>query len=203
MRCRGDAPRRLVEAETEQNLEAERPLLLCGEMTRDARGRGRRRGLDERDQLLLQPLEDRAYLSRGELRLVVVEQRVVRLGSLREARDVAILELDHLLEPGTEALEVGGPARLHPGAEGKGPDTRRLRGQLRRHTRGLVVVAASHPDQARVVRVVRRAVLVRPKLLEQAADLVRDEKLVRETAERRQLLRAYGCSEWRHDRLLV
>ena len=77
------------------------------------------------------------------------------------------------------------------------PERRRaqhLGAQLGGHAPRLLPVAARDADQARVVGVVLERLLVRPQLLEQRADLVVDEPLVRDPAERRERLGAgRGC----------
>ena len=73
---------------------------------------------------------------------------------VREARDVAVAQLEVARERVAEAREVGGRARLLPGRLAE----RRRRGSSRRrasvgHAHGLLEVAAQHGDQADVVGV--------------------------------------------------
>src|SRR5919109_879421 len=66
-------------------------------------------------QLALQFVEDLADFRSFHLLLEVVEEDVVHLVPGVEAFDVAVLQLDVLLEIGEEGLEVGLPARVDPG----------------------------------------------------------------------------------------
>ena len=61
---------------------------------------------DQRHELLLQLVEDRAHLGRLHPRLEVVEEDVVRLVVAVEAVDVAALQLDVALEVRQEEREV-------------------------------------------------------------------------------------------------
>src|SRR2546427_7947878 len=203
MRRRIDPPSRLVEAEPAQDLEAQLPLLRRREAAGDPRRRGRPGRLDERNELLLQSVEDRSHLRGREVGLVVVEQCVVELLGRWEARDVAVPQLDHLLEPRAEALVVRLLPGLDPRAEGERAGACGDRRQLRRDADRLVEVAACHPHQAGLVGLGVETLLVRAQLLEQIADLVRDERLVREATDRRELLRANRRTVGRHDRLLI
>ena len=56
----------------------------------------------------------------------------------------------------------------------------------------LLPVASGDPDQARVVRLVRPGVLQGPQALEQAPDLVVDEPLVDDAAQRAELVGPRG-----------
>ena len=68
----------------------------------DRRRRRRSRGFHERDEHLLEAVEDRAHLRRLHAGLVVVEQRVVQLVGRREAVDVAMLSSTCFSSDGTE-----------------------------------------------------------------------------------------------------
>ena len=57
---------------------------------------------DELDQRRLEPVEDRAHLGGLHAGLEVVQKHVVRLVGRWEAREVAQLELEDAVEPGTE-----------------------------------------------------------------------------------------------------
>ena len=158
---------------------------------------------DQRDQLALEVVEDGVHLGGLHSRLVVVEQWVVRVVVGREALDVAALQLDVALERGQERGEVGILARLRPHVMAVGGGPRHLGGELRRHLACLVPVAAGDADQARLVGVVVEALLERPQLLEQRADRVRDELLVRDPVERLELRTADGPAARRHEHRLV
>ena len=67
---------------------------------------------------------------------------------------------------------------------------RQLDAELGRNAALLLPVAARDADQARVVGVVVERLLERAQALEQAADLVVDELLVRDAAQRRERLGA-------------
>src|SRR5207245_198962 len=108
-----------------------------------------------------------------------------------------------LLEPGAEALVVRPRTRIDPRRVRTRSRARDLRRQLRRNTRGLLEIASRDADQTRLVGLTVEALLVRAKLVEQIADLVRDEPLVREASDRRELVRAHLGAVRRHHRLLV
>ena len=160
-------------------------------------------GGDERHLLLLQPVEDRADLGRLHARLEVVEEDVVGLVVVVEALDVAAPQLDVRAQRGQELREVRLLPRLHPDRHRERGGPRHLRAQLRRHPPRLLPVAPDEPDQARVVRVVVERVLVRRELVEEPADLVGGERVVRQPLERRQLLRPDTGAAGRHLHLLV
>ena len=66
------------------------------------------------------------------------------------------------------------------------------------HAHGLVVLAAREPDHARVVRVGIERLLERAQLLDQAADLRVDQRLVAELLEQREVPAAARRSGRRH-----
>ena len=69
---------------------------------------------DERDLLLLEPVEDLAHLCRLHPRLEVVQEHVVRLVVVVEALDVAPAKVEVVPQCGQELREVRLLARLHP-----------------------------------------------------------------------------------------
>ncbi len=158
---------------------------------------------DQRHELRLELVEDGAYLGGLHARLVVVEQHVVGLVVAVEALDVAALELDRALEVGEEERVVGLLARLCPDVVRLGRCAGDLRGQLGGHAARLLPVASRRADQARVVGVVVQLLFVAGEVLEQRADLVRDELLVGDPVERRHLRAANGASARRHHHGLV
>ena len=144
-----------------------------------------------------------AHLGRLHPRLEVVEEHVVRLVVALEALDVAALQLDGALEVGEEECEVVVLACLRPDVVRLGGGAGHLGGELGGDAAHLVVVAARRPDQRRLVGVVVELLLVPGEILEQRADLVGDELLVRDPVERRQLLPADRAAARRHHHGLV
>ena len=127
-----EAPLLLVDADRAQHGAQQRALAGLGERAHAQQGVVdlRRRG-HERDEAVAQALERVAHLGRGHARLVVVEQRVVGVLGLGEARAVAPAQLDVALQEGREGREVVGLARLHPraarGHARRGPSRPRAR----------------------------------------------------------------------------
>ena len=160
-------------------------------------------GGDERHLLLLQPVEDGADLGGLHPGLEVVEEDVVGLVVVVEALDVAAAQLEVRAQGGQELREVGLLPRLHPDRHRERRGAGHLGAQLRGNAPRLLPLAADEPDQARLVRVVLERVLVRRELVEEPADLVGRERLVREPLERRQLLRPNTRSAGRHLHLLI
>jgi hypothetical protein len=91
-------------AELLEHLEGEGTLLVDREMPGEARVVDRVGALgdlgDQRDELGLQLVEDRAHLGGLHALVEVVEQHVVVVLRLREARDVFALKLDVAAEIG-------------------------------------------------------------------------------------------------------
>ena len=124
----------------------------------------------------LQPGEDLAHLGGLHPRLEVVEQRVVGLVDLearrRTRRRSSMLRSrcgrksskSFVRRASTQTGNASAPARVCSSRSSAG--TLQL----------LVAVAAGDPDQARLVRVVVERLLVRPELLEQLAELLRDDQ---------------------------
>ena len=203
---RVEPPRRLVEAETAHDLELELLLPLDREHLagRWRLALGGRQLLDEGRLLLFQVVEDRSHLGRRQAALEVVEEGVVGLGVVAlEAGDVAAAQLEVLTQRREEAREVVVLACLDPDGERERGRPRHLGPQLGRHLARLLEVLAGHRDQARLERV--GVVLGREggELVEQAADLGRDELVVDDPAERRELLGPGRRTARRHHHVLV
>jgi hypothetical protein len=108
---------------------------------------------DERNELSLQLVEQRAHLRRLHARLEVVEQHVVGAVETVEAVDVALGELEVVRQIRGERREVGLLPRRNPGLlpeRGRAGD---LGGELGRDAACLVVVATGDANQAGVVAV--------------------------------------------------
>ena len=199
-----EAPFARLEAKALDHLQLELLLAL------DREGRVAHRALTlgagaghERHLLLLEPVEHGTDLGRLHARLEVVQQNVVGLVVVVEALDVAATQLEVLAQRRDELREVGLLTRLHPDGHRQRAGAPDLALQLRRDTPRLLPLAANEPDQARLVGVVRLRLLERPEPVEQAADLVTGERLVREPAHRRELLRPNRRAAGRHLHLLV
>ncbi len=182
MRRLVDAPLVVGVAEASQDLEAEPALhgrfeLAFEEGVVDVPG-VRELG-HQRRELFFQLVEDLADLGGLHLRLVVVEEQVVGLVRGLEAGHVAVPKLDQPLEMRAQLLEIGRLLRGSPRRERKGRGPPHLTDQLGRNTRGLFVLAPRDPDQARLERIVVRALLEWTQLLEQATDLPVDKALLR------------------------
>jgi hypothetical protein len=158
---------------------------------------------DERHELLLEPVEDRAHVGGLHAALVVVEQHVVRLVGLREELDVAPPQLEVVLEEGAERVVVVLRLRLAPRHEALGRRLDHLGAKVRRDARRLLVVLPRDADERRVVRVRVERLLVRAQLLEQTLGLRRDEEVERDPVERRLLLAADTRAGRRHHHLHV
>ena len=111
-----------------------------GKSHRAARPRGRWSG-DQRDELLLDLVEDPPYLGRLHPLLVVVEEHVVRLIPGVEALDVLEPQVEVPLERGQERAEVRRLLRLCPHLHPVRAGARHLRAQVGRHAHRLLVVA--------------------------------------------------------------
>ena len=165
--------------------------------------RGLARLAHDRRQLRTEHVEDRLHLGRLHPGLVLVEEdvvrRVARLHVLRPAQRDVVDALERRPEDG----EVVRLARLEPGDVRLAGLARPVGFELGRNPARLLPVAAGDADQARVVGVVVALRLERRELVEQAADLVGGEPLVRDARERRGHLRAPGGALRRHHRPLV
>ncbi len=147
--------------------------------------------VDHGDELLLQALEDRRDLLALRALLVVVEQDVVRrLAGVRVALDVLELQLDVAAQERQERVVVRVLARLGPRRDREHLRLRDLGAQLGRDLPVLLPVLARDADQLGVDRVRVELLLVRAEPVEELADLVGDEELVREPVERGELVAA-------------
>jgi hypothetical protein len=165
-----------------------------------------RRRRHERDELLLEAVEQRGQLGRGQARLVVVEQHVVRVREVAgpvEARGVAVREIDHALERRPEEREVARVARVHPRLLGVRGGARHLGGQLRRNPHGLVMVAPDRGHEPRVVGV--RVDGCRPRLqgVEQVAERGIGQPVVLDPLQRLELVGPRTGAAARHQRVLI
>jgi hypothetical protein len=158
---------------------------------------------DQRDELVLDLLEDACDVGRLHLRLEVVQEDVVGLVLGLEALDVASAELDVALERPEEELEVRRLLRLLPYRVRLGGGDRHLTAQLDRNLNGLVVHPAREPKEAGVVGVGVERGAGRLELVEQAADLGIGQLLVREALHERDVLCAMADPRRRHRRVLV
>ena len=158
---------------------------------------------DQRHELGLQLVEDLAYLGGLHPRLVVVEEDVVRLVVAVEAIDVAALQLHGALEVGEEEGVVVVFSCLCPHVVGVGRGAGHLGGEVGRHAARLLPIASGRADQARVVGVVVELLLVAGEIVEQLADLVGDELLVRDPVERRHLVASHRAAAGGHHHGLV
>ena len=142
---------------------------------------------NERDELGLENLEDRANVRRPHARLVVVEQNVVRIVVRGEALCIAEAQLETALEPGPERREVRCLARLDPGLVRFRSVLGERGYELARDASCLLPVAARDLQQARVVGVGGKRSAVRLQLVQQLPDPVVHEPLVDHGLERREL----------------
>ena len=153
-------------------------------MAREARVVDRVRPLgdlgDQRDQLGLQLVEDRSHLGRLHALVEVVEQHVVVVLRLREARDVFALKLHVAPQIGQEDREVG----LLPGFDPGSQRTHRRVSSARRSDGTRVAFLRRVRSGAGLVRVSSWLLLIRAQLLEERADVVVDEELVGDPVER-------------------
>ena len=180
------APVLVVEPERAQHLQRERALL----------GGRKRRGerLDQRHQPLAQAAEDRADLGGGHLRLVAVEQGVIGVLGLREARRVAPAQLDVSLQVRGECREVGLGAGPLPRGCALCRGSREVGCELGGHAHRTVTVAAHDAGD-------RRVLLARG--LEQLAERLVGQQLVGDALDRGHRLAALLCPARGHLRLLV
>ena len=108
-----------------------------------------------------------------------------------------------MLEVGEEERVVVLGARFRPDVVAVRGRTRHLGRQLGRDAPRFLPVAARGADQGSVVGVVVQLRLVAGEVVEQRPDLVRDELLVRDPVERRDLGAANGATAGRHHHGLV
>ena len=139
--------------------------------------------LDERRLVLLEVVEDAPHLGRLHAALVVVEHDVVRLVADLEAVDVALAQVEVLAEHGQERREVVFAARSDPDRVRERRRARHLRAQVRRHLARLLPVATRDADQARLERVVLVLLAEVAQVVQEPADISRDELRVRDAAD--------------------
>ena len=161
--------RRLVEpplvlrvTEAFHHVEAESPLVVFVELPVEERVVDLPRFcdlLDQRHEVLFELVEDLPHLCRLHVRLEVVEEDVVRLVGRVEALDVAVAQLEVLLEMRSQCFEVRFRLRRSPRREGKRRRSAHLPDELRRDTCGLLVVAPCDADETGFEGVVIRALL--------------------------------------------
>ena len=199
-----EPPRLVVHPPARQHLERELSLSLRREVAVQARVAHRLADFaDERYELVLQAGEDRSDVCRPHAPLVIVEEDVVRVVERLVTGNVLARELEPPLEVRAEDLVVRGRARLEPGAVAERAGSGHLGAQLARHAALLLVVSARDADDARLERLRLRALLERPQLVEQRAELRRRGAIVREPGQGRELLGPGGRAERRHPCLLV
>ena len=199
-----EAPLRRIEAEAADHLQLE--LLLPFERERDAADRTLPLLADCRDErylLLLDPVEDRPHLGRLHPWLEVVEEHVVRIVVVVEALDVAAAEIEVVAQRGEKLREVLLLPGLHPHGHCERGGSRHLGAQLGRNPARLLPVATDDSDQAGLVRVVVEGLLERRQLVQQPAETVGGERLVRDPPDRGELLGADAAAAGRHLHLLV
>ena len=203
---RVEPPGLVVEAEPLRHLELEPLLKLDRERALRRRGNclGAGHLLHERRLVLLQVVERLAHDRALHPGLVVVEQRVVGLVVVAvEALDVALAQLQVVPQHGQEAREVVALSGLDPDGIAERRRARHLRPEVGRNLAFLLPVAAGDPDEARLEGVVLVLLLEARELVHEPADLRRDELVVRDPPERRQLLGADAGAARRHHHLLV
>ena len=194
----------LREAEVAQDAVEELLLRRDREVAFEERVIGGLAGLtDDRRQLRAEHVEDGLHLGRRHPRLVLVEEGVVGRVALLHVLRPAERDVVDALEGRPEDREVVRLARLEPGDVCLAALARPVGRELGGDAPGLLPVAASHPDQARIVGVEVELGLERRELVEQPADLVGGEPLVCDPGERRRDLRACGSALRRHHRPLV
>ena len=161
-------------------------------------------GGDQRDELLLEPVEDGPHLGRRRPRLEVVEEDVVRVGGRLEARDVlaASARAAGRATAGRRRSRWSARAATHASipsdaafvsSAARSAGTRRAFSQSRRVTRIRLASSESYGSDASSVA----------ELLHELADPVVDEPLVCDPLERRQALGADGGAGRRHHHHLV
>jgi hypothetical protein len=149
----------------------------------------------------LEFLEDPLHVCLARARLVQVEQGVVWMVLVAQVLGGLSLEAQDPLQVRFESRPVGLGARLGPGRFRHGRGPRQLGDEARGKLRCPVVVAADDAQDGGAVRAGFLSLgLCR---LKERPRLVRGEHLVREAAQRGQLLRAARDAAGRHVRLLV
>src|SRR6266511_2358847 len=206
MCSRVEPPLVVGEAEAANELEAERALYVRVEVALEKRVVDAPRVadlLDQRAELLLEAIEDLAHLGGLHPGLVVVQEDVVSLIGGIEAVDVAVLELQVLLQMGQHRLVVRVLLRGAPVGHRERARPAHLARQRRRNANRLLVVAPRDADQARVVTVVVEAPLELLQVLEEGTELGSDEALVGQPPDRRERVRTCLRAAGRHHHALV
>ena len=160
---------------------------------------------DERDELVTELPEQPRQLGGGHIRLIVVEQRVIRVREVVEALRILGRKLKVASEVRLERSEVAVGTRLHPRVL---PDRLRLcepRGEVGGHATCLLPLAPDEPDEPGVVgvRVASRSRELCRCSVDQRPDLGTHEALMRDPLERRHRLRTLRTAARRHLRLLI
>ena len=200
---RVEPPGVVVEAHRPEHALGEGALRLGREVAVEERRVDLRRRRHELGERRAQHGEDLLHLGRQHPGLVVVEERRVRAVGPLEALDVAPLQLDVRPQIGEERREVARAAGLDPRVVAAGGLQRHLGAELGRHAARLLPVAPGHAYEAAVVGVVRLRLDERLGPIEESPHLVVRESLVRDPAERRELLRARLGAVGRHRHALV
>ena len=208
---RVDPPRALGEVELRDHLRDQLALLVRGEFAGERvlglPGAVVRRLPNERHQPLAQFGQHLSHLIGGHLRLVLVEQGVVRVGEPGEALEalgVALGEVDVLPKVREQHREVRALLGLDPGRLGDRARVRHLGLELRGNPGRLLPVPGDDADEVGVDRLTGRNVaLLGSDLVDQPADLIVDEHLVAHAREGRQGLRPRLGAGRGHHRALV
>ena len=96
-------------------------------------------GIDQRNQLAAQGVEQHHQIVAADPRLVAFQQRIVEVAGKRERFSLAPFQADDLFEPGTEAKIVGGSAGRGPFLLRQRRDPSQFLDQLARQARLAVV----------------------------------------------------------------
>ncbi len=114
-----------------------------------------------------------------------------------------MLQLERPVEPGAERPEVVVLARLRPGLDPLGRELCHLRAEVGGDAARLLPVARCDRNEAGVVRLGIEPGDLGRRFLEQLPDLVADEQLVGETADRGEMVAAGLGAPARHHHELV
>ncbi len=134
--------------------------------------------------------EHLGHLGRLHVRLEVVEERRVGRVLPLEALDVPAFQLEVALKRREEPGEVVGGARLDPDLISERRRSSQLDAELGRNAALLLPVTPRDADETGVVGVVLQRLLDGTEALEETPDLVVDELLVDDAAQRRERLGA-------------
>jgi hypothetical protein len=155
----------------------------------------------QRPDALAQLVEHPCDLAGRHPGLEVVQQRVV--GALEtlevvEALCEAALQIHYALQVRQERREVRGLPGIHPGVLGERASPRDLGAELGGHPARLLPLAAGHANEACVVGFEVPPLDLGGRLLDQPTQLVRDEALVLDASQCRNLLGAVLGAGRRH-----